>query len=60
MILRKKRVEVDEDGQLDFDFYLASDVLASTPTAVPPLWGYHTAIVKHGNTSRHSEGGNLR
>ena len=30
------------------------------PTAVPPLWGYHTAIVKHGNTSRHSEGGNLR
>jgi len=31
-----------------------------TATAVPPLWGYHTAIVKHGNTSRHSEGGNLR
>ena len=55
-----RKIEVDEDGQLDFDFYLASDVLASTPTAVPPLWGYHTAIVKHGNTSRHSEGGNLR
>ena len=41
-------------------------VLSFTPTshvnatAVPPLWGYHTAIVKHGNTSRHSEGGNLR
>jgi len=31
-----RKIEVDEDGQLDFDFYLASDVLASTPTAVPP------------------------
>ena len=29
-----RKIEVDEDGQLDFDFYLASDVLASTPTAV--------------------------
>ena len=29
-----RMIEVDEDGQLDFDFYLASDVLASTPTAV--------------------------
>ena len=34
-----RKIEVDEDGQLDFDFYLASDVLASTPTAVHPLWG---------------------
>ena len=32
------QAEVDGNGQLDFDFYLASDVLASTPTAVP-LWG---------------------
>ena len=29
-----RKIELDEDGQLDFDFYLASDVLASTPTAV--------------------------
>jgi DNA repair exonuclease SbcCD ATPase subunit len=29
-----RKIEVDEDGQLDFDFYLSSDVLASTPTAV--------------------------
>jgi len=32
-----RKIEVDEDGQLDFDFYLASDVLASTPTAVHTL-----------------------
>jgi len=29
-----RKIEVNEDGQLDFDFYLAFDVLASTPTAV--------------------------
>ena len=29
-----RKIEVDENGQLGFDFYLASDVLASTPTAV--------------------------
>ena len=51
-----RKIEVDEDGQLDFDFYLASDVLASTPTADQPLWGYHIAIVKHGSTSHHPEG----
>ena len=28
-----RKIEVDENGQLGFDFYLASDVLASTPTA---------------------------
>ena len=38
-----RKIEVDEDGQLDFDFYLASDVLASTPTGVHPLWRYHIA-----------------
>ena len=32
-----RKIEVDEDGQLDFDFYLASDVLASTPTVVQTL-----------------------
>ena len=51
-----RKIELDEDGQLDFDFYLASAVLASTTTAVSPLWGYHIAIVKHGSTSHHSEG----
>ena len=54
-----RKIEVDENGQLGFDFYLASDVLASTPTAVPPLWGYHTAIAKHGSTSPHLEGCSL-
>ena len=32
-----RKIEVDENGQLGFDFYLASDVLASTPTAVHTL-----------------------
>ena len=50
-----RKIEVDENGQLGFDFYLASDVLASTPTAVLPLWGYHTAIVKHGSTFHRPE-----
>ena len=54
-----RKIEVDEDGQLDFDFYLASDVLASTPTAVPPLWGYHIAIAKYGSTPHHPEGYSL-
>ena len=54
-----RKIEVDEDGQLDFDFYLASDVLASTPTAVPPLWGDHIVIVKHGSMSRRPEGHSL-
>ena len=27
-----RKIEVDENGQLGFDFYLASNVLASTPT----------------------------
>ena len=31
------QTEVDGNGQLDFDFYLASNVLASTPTAVHTL-----------------------
>ena len=48
-----RKIEVDENGQLGFDFYLASDVLASMPTAVHPLWGYHIAIAKHGSTSHH-------
>ena len=29
-------------------------------TAVPPLWGYHIAIVKHGSTSPRPEGCRLR
>ena len=32
-----RKIEVDEDGQLDFDFYLSSDVLTSTPTAIHTL-----------------------
>ena len=55
-----RKIEVDENGQLDFDFYLASDVLASTPTAIPPLWGYHIATAKHGSISCHPEGCSLR
>ena len=34
-----RKIEVDENGQLGFDFYLASDVLASTTTTVPPCGG---------------------
>ena len=54
-----RKIEVDENGQLGFDFYLASDVLANTPTAVLPLWGYRIAIAKHGSTSPHPEGCSL-
>ena len=32
-----RKIEVGENGQLGFDFYLASDVLASTPTVVQTL-----------------------
>jgi len=31
-----------------------------TATAVHPLWGYHTAIAKHGSTSLCPEGCSLR
>jgi len=38
-----RKIEVDEEGQLDFDFYLASDVLASTPTTVQtPVTGVYS------------------
>ena len=40
-----RKIEVDEDGQLDFDFYLASDVLASMPTAVQtPATGVYSYL----------------
>ena len=48
------KIEVNEDRQLDFDFYLASDILASTPMAVHPLWGI--AIARHGSISPHPKG----
>ena len=45
-----RKIEVDEDGQLDFDFYLASDVLASTPTAVQTPATSAYSYIQRGNT----------
>ena len=51
-----RKVKVNENGQLDFDFHLAS-----TSSVVPTRWSTpcEGAIAKHGSISSHPEGHSL-